>query len=212
MKKGKAYVISNAVVIFSARGPKSVTMDEVAAVAGISKRTLYGMFATKELLVAAVAESLVFKNEQFVRICTGMSPNALIELNNLLTHINKLLLASTPVLLYELKKYYPQTYEFLDNFINTMLIAFVNKNIERGIAEGIYRPEVEKEGAGSLYCWQLKKAMEDCSYCTEDIQEMVFFVHNFFIHGILNAKGLKLLTTKPEAHSDENSGEGKMMV
>jgi AcrR family transcriptional regulator len=46
-------LVATAAKLFSARGVQAVSMDDIAAAAGFTKRTLYYHFATKDALVAA---------------------------------------------------------------------------------------------------------------------------------------------------------------
>ncbi|HTQ70593.1 MAG TPA: TetR/AcrR family transcriptional regulator [Acidocella sp.] len=62
----KALIFSVAEGLFGARGCEKVTMSEIAAQVGMSKRTLYVLFPDKgELLKALVASSYIWPEEAF---------------------------------------------------------------------------------------------------------------------------------------------------
>lgn len=193
MQKRKNDVIRKATHIFSLYGPKSATMEQVATSVGISKRTLYEMFETKNVLVMAVAEGLLEKNKQFARVCGSMSPNALIELNNLFTHIHDLLLATTSHFLFELKRFYPDAYQLLENYSLAMLTDFMNKNLARGAAEEIYQAGIENRDTGRFYHWLLKMIIENISPGNENTKWVITHIHDFLVHGIINAEGERML-------------------
>ncbi|MBP7555345.1 MAG: TetR/AcrR family transcriptional regulator [Chitinophagaceae bacterium] len=193
MQKRKADVIRKATQVFSLYGPRTANMNQVATKAGVSKRTLYKMFPAKEYLVVAVAEQLIKKNNQFSRVCRSMSPNALIELKNLFVHINNLLLQTPPHFVIEIKKYYQEAYQILEKYSHNMVTDFIRKNMERGMTEGIYRSGIETQATGHLYYWLLRMTTEDMSLGKANIPGVVASIHDFFIHGVINAEGEKLL-------------------
>lgn len=52
-----AHILRVAAILFEARGYAAVTMEQVAAEAGVSKRTLYKYFAAKEAMLEQVLEA-----------------------------------------------------------------------------------------------------------------------------------------------------------
>jgi len=62
---GKRYVIlEGAIKVFTKNGFKATSMDEIADVAGVSKRTIYNHFFSKEgLFQAIVSDYVEFRNE-----------------------------------------------------------------------------------------------------------------------------------------------------
>lgn len=191
--KGKPDVIRKATEVFSLHGPKSASMELVAMKAGVSKRSLYEWFNTKERLVLEVVNALLEKTNQFSRVCRSMSPNALIELNHLFTHIHQLMREATPQFLFELRKYYSEAYQLLESYSHRMVTGFIESNLERGVVEAIYRRGVEGQRIGQLYYWLLKMTMEDISMGRVDIPDNVSHIHEFLVHGIINADGDRLL-------------------
>lgn len=62
----KAAVFAAAENLFCARGYESVTMDEIAVVAGMSKRTLYQLFSDKgQLLRELISSSYIWPEGAF---------------------------------------------------------------------------------------------------------------------------------------------------
>ena len=58
-------IILAAVELFTTNGIKSITMDEIAASLGISKRTLYEVFPDKETLL----EECILKSQKENGVC-----------------------------------------------------------------------------------------------------------------------------------------------
>ena len=63
-EKKRLQIIASAEALFASSGLESTSMDQIAAHAGVSKRTVYNHFATKTELFAAILEAMFGKVEQ----------------------------------------------------------------------------------------------------------------------------------------------------
>jgi AcrR family transcriptional regulator len=178
----KSHILESASFIFSQHGAKATSMDDIAHHYGISKRTLYQYFDSKDKLVLKCIENIV-------------SPDAITEMSNFFQHVQNTMDSITPVLCRELKKYYPAVWQLLVDYKNNVLVPFINQNLNRGITEEVYRACFNKKATGWLYLWHLQNAMEDASLSGEDRQQLVDYANSFFLHGILTPKGLKMVLT-----------------
>ena len=70
-------IIDTAVEAFTKHGIKSITMDEIAASLGISKRTLYEVFSDKETLLEACVLRRQEKEEQYLKEILAVASNVL---------------------------------------------------------------------------------------------------------------------------------------
>jgi len=61
MSKKRQAILSGATEAFRREGYESASMDRIAEVAGVSKRTVYNHFGSKDALFAAVVEELIEK-------------------------------------------------------------------------------------------------------------------------------------------------------
>lgn len=144
-------ILEKAGKMFIDLGFKSVTMDDISNELGMSKKTLYKFFSSKNALVeestAVFHDSLLEVIDQIV--AKEMNPIAQnFEIQNVLKEMFKNA-ASSPV--YQLKKYYPKVYKKL---MEKEAIAFSKcskENIERGIAQGYYRENIEIEVCSQFY-------------------------------------------------------------
>lgn len=67
-EKKRLQIITAAEILFAAGGLDATSMDQIAAHAGVSKRTVYNHFATKTDLFAAILEAMFGKVDQGPRI------------------------------------------------------------------------------------------------------------------------------------------------
>ena len=61
-------------------GIRSITMDEIAAQLGISKKTIYQFFTDKDAMVEAVVNEVISRNEEDCRGFTHTAENAVHEI------------------------------------------------------------------------------------------------------------------------------------
>lgn len=200
MKDKANNIIEKATKLFIQNGLHSVSMDEVALYSGISKKTLYENFQSKELLVNTIVQQIILKISKFIRLCADISPNAITEMENISSYAIDLPEMMTPVFMRDLKKYYPEAYVQLRIFRNNSIMPFIQTCLQRGIEEEIFRPDIDKTNIVWLYCWQLQNALEGDSFLP-DAKKVITDINDLFLHGILNAKGFKLLSMKSQKES-----------
>ena len=154
-------------------------------------------------MVKTIVQKLISKTSKYIRLCPDISPNAIKEIENFSEHILAVLEILTPKFIRDLKKYYPEAYTQLIVFRDNSIIPYIERCLNRGITEEIFRPEINKRNTGWLYCWQIQNALEgDTSHA--DVNKIIENANDLFLHGILNSKGLKLLTMNKQ---NENTGQ-----
>src|SRR5690606_5463988 len=109
----KAKIIGKAAEMFLNVGFKSITMDDIAAKMGISKKTLYKYFENKEVLVYETTMS--FQDQIHVEITSiiNQNYNPIRELFEIKKRIQSFFQIADTSPLYQLKKHYPETHEKL---------------------------------------------------------------------------------------------------
>jgi AcrR family transcriptional regulator len=210
MKDKANNIIEKATTLFMQNGLHPVSMDDIASNSGISKKTLYENFQSKEIMVKTIVQKLISNTSKYIRLCPDISPNAVKELENFSEHILGVLEILTQKFIRDLKKYYPEAYTQLVVFRDNSIIPYLESCLTRGIREEIFRPEISKRNTGWLYCWQIQNALEsDMSHA--DVTRIIENANDLYLHGILNSKGLKLLTMNKEnesARQKEKPGTG----
>ena len=203
MKDKTDNIVEKATKLFMQNGLHSVSMDNIASYCGISKKTLYESFQSKEMLVKTIVQQLISKTSKYIRLCPEISPNAIKEIENFSEHILDALEILTPKFIRDLKKYYPNAYTQLIVFRVNSIIPYLESCLNRGITEEIFRPDVNKRNTGWLYCWQIQNVLEgDTSRA--DVNRIIENTNDLFLHGILNSKGQRLLSMNKK---NENTGQ-----
>jgi len=124
-------------------GVKHVTMDELANQLGISKKTIYHYFKDKDSLVCSVVENELTNHELFCNQSVMAADNAVHEIFLLMSVIQEMFNRMNSLALFEIEKYYPEAYEKIKNHKDQYIFSMISTNLEKGIAEGLYRKDVD---------------------------------------------------------------------
>ena len=136
--------------LFMSNGCKSVTMDEVAAANGISKRTLYEHFKDKTNLLE---ECLLMMEEKMKMLGEKAfsGSKSIIELVCLEHESQSDMMINMRIRFFEeLKKYYPALYEKMHKRLTDFHKVTTRKFLERGQKEGLFLINIDMEVVGRM--------------------------------------------------------------
>lgn len=184
-------IILAAVELFTTNGIKSITMDEIAASLGISKRTLYEVFPDKETLL----EECILKSQKdgdiFVKGVIETSGNVLEVLLRCYQWSIERFHATNKKFFEDIKKY-PKAYQLMKNNRNWSSEDTVNF-FKEGVKQGIFRDDVNFAIINLLVRDQLDLLMNS-DICNEysflEVYESIMFT---FLRGISTEKGARVL-------------------
>ena len=144
-------IIANATELFLTKGFKSVTMDDLASSMGMSKKTIYTYFKTKNDLVNEVSDYLFdIINTGIDQIC-AQDHNPIEELYTINDFVQKNLKNENSSPLYQLQKYYPKTHSELIKKQFNVAHECILGNLKKGIKAQIYREGLDIEFISRLY-------------------------------------------------------------
>jgi len=131
---------------FFTEGFTAVTMDEMARELGMSKKTLYRLFPSKDVLLRAVMQKFVGEVEAATdRILEDPETNCLSKLSRLLRFIAMQMLRIHPPFLLDLQRSAHPVWAELDEWRRRRVISKFAVLIEQGIAEGVFRDDLNKD-------------------------------------------------------------------
>ena len=184
-------IIDTAMNAFRERGIRLVTMDDVAAELGISKRTLYEIFEKKEdLLYEAVVMFHETRSEQMemkMANCKNVIEIILDVYKMKVEEFHK----TNPLFYVDLVRY-PRVGRFLTQQ-NLQIRSKMEKFIERGISEGYFRSDVNYELTGRLFDALGTYVVDNQlyrQYSIEDIFHGLIFVS---LRGLCTERGVRAL-------------------
>lgn len=151
MDSKKLDILLRSTAVFLRLGIKSVTMDDLARELGMSKKTIYRFFKDKNELVVAIIREKVNKDCEVASCVQGGQVNAIEEMFQISEFITEELKNVTPTVFFDLKKYHPEAWEILEKHKWEFVRSLIKSNIERGIAEGLYRKNCDAEILSIMY-------------------------------------------------------------
>lgn len=199
----KELILKKAGETFLKYGFKSVTMDDIANDLGISKKTIYKHFKNKVELVDSAISYLHESMHKTVLIVCSKGFNAIQENFEIKKIFSELFKNSDNSPMYQLQKYYPETYAKIMKDEFSMFKNCILQNIEKGIFEGLYRKNLDKELTTKFY-FSLMLSVHDTNlytYNKNTINRLELKALEYHIRAIATLKGLKILEEQLEKNS-----------
>ena len=182
--------------MFYRLGIRSVSIDDICHELGISKKTFYVYFASKDELVEQLLSANVSKLEQKMR--TTMESSDFSEIVRKFTQwvtCEQEDVRKVPQLVYDLKKYYPQQYQAFQRQSFDIQQRYIEQFIEQGLKAGLVRANINKEYTSHLFAKIYTDALRDFDKIESKGQNLPQFSRvatDILIRGILSEEGLKL--------------------
>jgi Transcriptional regulator len=191
----KERILEKATDLFMRYGIRSITMDEIAAQLGISKKTIYQFFTDKDAMVEAVVNDEMWRNEEGCREFSLEAENAVHEIFLAMDGMQEMLKTMNPQLMYDLEKHHPAAYKRLKQYKYQFLFTVVKENLERGVREDVYRSDLNIElttrhRIEMAFMPFNQEAFPQNKYpMNQTCQDLAVL----FMHSVCNARGKKLI-------------------
>ncbi len=180
--------------LFMQFGLKSVSMDDIANSLGISKKTIYQFYQDKDALVDDVIASVIAHNQTCCETDQQNADNAVHEIFLAMDFIMEIFRSMNPSLLFDMQKYYPVAFAKFSKHKNDYLYGMVKQNLQRGIAEELYRDDllVEVMARFRVESMMLPFNPEFHTKVKQslDLIEQELTLH--FLYGMVSPKGYKM--------------------
>ena len=147
----KKKILHNATELFLNIGFKSVTMDDIAANSGISKKTIYAHFANKIQLVEAATLHIFDIISKGIDIIHEQQQNPIIELFEIKRFVMKHLKDEKSSPQYQLQKYYPKIFKNLKQKQFELMQELFKDNLTKGIEQKLYRNDIDIDFTARIY-------------------------------------------------------------
>jgi AcrR family transcriptional regulator len=147
----KEKIMSKASDLFMKLGFKSVTMDDIAGEMGISKKTIYKFFSNKEILIEEITALIHSEIHEIIGQIVAQNFNAIEENYQIRKMFKEMFQSADTSPVYQLKKHYPSIFEKVMVMEMNECNTLFKKNIEKGIAQGLYRKEIPVETFVKFY-------------------------------------------------------------
>ncbi len=188
-------IISNAAMLFTSFGIRNTSMQKLAKETGISTKTLYSKFPNKDSLVRALVEIGIQKDKVELNRVRGSKEFAIEELLIIRQYFFLKTKSLYPGLIEDLRKFYPDTYRLVSEFLETYRKDWLLENFQRGIKEGHYKRE-NNSNILSKYLIELTlMVLSRSTLLSDEIERDRVYTVLFenFMYGMTTAKGSQFL-------------------
>jgi AcrR family transcriptional regulator len=188
-------IIAEAIRVFMTYGIKSVTMDDIARHMRMSKKTLYQYVSDKNDLVKRCLDHDCQVTEETVNAILEKKLNAIEENFEISKHIVEDLKNIHPSIFYDLEKYYPDAWNTMHELRHDFVAEVMEKNMVRGIKEGLYREDLNVKIITRLWVARLNIIFDPNIFSMGEF-ELAEVYRQMFLHhvrGIASAKGVKYI-------------------
>ena len=186
-------IMTKAFELFKRYGMRSVTMDEVAGQCGVSKKTVYQYFEDKESLVDVIMKTMIDRAEANCTACNLTADNAVHEIFMAMDMVQEMFDGVNPTMMYDLRKYHGTAFARLNDHKQKFMYSTIKKNIERGIAEELYRTDMNIEIVTIFQLHTMTLVFEEDIFSKTKISiiEIDTELTLFSLHGMATTKGIK---------------------
>jgi AcrR family transcriptional regulator len=198
----KDTILEKAMELYLKLGFKGVTLDDIAQEMSISKKTIYQHFANRNELIEAVAKKIMEEIKCDIDTLSQGQMDPMEEMFAIRRYLRKSLEGKFQLPIYQLTKFFPEIAQKLKRDQFDKMYHSVLDNLNRGIALGLYRAEINLEFVTRIYFAGVTGTKD-----TDLFPETQFNIHTvtnmyleYHLRAICTPKGLTLL----EKHLKEN--------
>jgi AcrR family transcriptional regulator len=202
-------ILTKARELFFSYGLKSVSMDDLAKLAGISKKTIYQAFADKNSLVNKIVEDLIQCHYRLFKEVQGTAKDAVDEVLKQASEPFDTWASVSQSFFYELQRSFPEAWQKLEQHKQGTYRAGIVSNLERGMAEGLYRDDLDVAFIADVRLHQLTTALQPAAFTDRrlNVGQLVNSLTLFYLHGITTTKGKTLLNKYVKNRNENRSGK-----
>lgn len=182
--------------MFFRLGIRSVSIDDICRELGMSKKTFYVYFESKDALIEQMLNSNIAYIAGKMEDLLAMGDfRQLVKAFIKRQEAEKNDVRRVPQLVYDLKKYYPRQFaDFQTKCFETQK-GYIMRYLELGVAQGLVRANLDIELTAVLFAKIHSDAIRDFEIIEAHNHNMHQLAHtamDVFVRGVLSEEGLKL--------------------
>ncbi len=178
-------------------GIRSVSIDDLCKELGISKKTFYVYFPSKDELVGEILHVNEQKMTREVQhlVMDKTVVQCIVDWTKIAKQTEKST-HQTPPMLYDLKKYYPTLHQEHLQRMRKMMQQFLVQFLKKGQGEGIFRKEIDIEVAAMLLLdthLMLAERAERLKMKPQDVRHFGKTTMDILLRGMFTVEGLETI-------------------
>ena len=191
-EREKAKILEIAAQKMMRVGVRSVSIDDLCQEMGISKKTFYVYYESKEALI----EDFLLEHEarMYANAQREMKNKSVLDIMRHFMQLQKKVkdVRQIPTLVYDLQKYYPKQFNTYLRTMHENVLRSVTIMLTTGQIEGIFREDLDIERTSrvfaNLHSIMMDKMLANPSHPT--IVSDTKYALDIFLRGIVSAKGV----------------------
>jgi len=201
----KEVILKKSLELFTNNGFKSVTMDDIAAELGISKKTIYQHFSSKNELIGSTVDFVYDSAMNQLKNIVGKSESPIhehFEMKSCVADMFGQKINAATV--YQFNKYYPKLAERLRKRRYQDFEFTIIRNLREGVNKGYYRKEMDIDFIGKVFFLSSSAFFHDEAFMdlqnTQSIDDLDAKFTEYHLRGIVTPKGLEILEQLLKTH------------
>jgi len=196
MNEQKQHIIKTAGELFFRLGIRSVSIDDICREMGMSKKTFYVYFESKDALI----EQMLQANLAYIE----GKMKEILELNDFRQIVKRFLkrqaeekndVRRVPQLVYDLKKYYPRQFAEFQQQCFELHQHYIEQYLELGISQGLVRANLIIKITALIFARIYSsdiRDFEELEAQNHNMHQLGYATMDILVRGILSEEGLKL--------------------
>ena len=191
----KEDIVKRALNDFMQYGFKTFTMDDLANKMEMSKKTLYEYFPSKQDLVDACLDYALEMSCTNVTTFVQGEGSVIENVYRNQKKVQEVFNINSDRPIWELQKYYPKTYERMKSEFAKTDALFIDKLLEKGWQEGLFRKDINVNFCKVFYTsvQRLRSITHTFPEREFPFWETIYTILEYFFRILVNEKGLKEL-------------------
>lgn len=173
--------------VFTTNCISRYTMDDLSAQLGISKKTLYRFYASRQELVDQVCNRVADEYEASMKPWDDAGISNLKKLLGLISNVVGFCKRVSPDFFQDLRRHYPVQYIELNLKLEQTLTGRIRQLLQAGVQEGVFRNSLHPELVMSIWQQHLQKDFEYAAQLVNDYSKDEVFRQAvyLFLYGII---------------------------
>ena len=184
-------IVATATKLFQQHGIKHVRMDDVASELGISKRTLYGVFADKEAILLEVVKLTSEAMSQGIMEIVSSGTNVIEQIFMLYKRVIEYTREVNELFFVELIRYTEVEAYFAQNYVAHM--ECMKAWLQQGVEQGLLRDDINDDVFLRQDGFQIDKLMRNSAVRTYEPKVIYNSVVLVLLRGMATEKGMSVV-------------------
>lgn len=185
----KQRILQEAFRLIYQSGIKNVTMDDLARHLGMSKKTFYVYYSSKDELIHEIIQ--VELSNKSPCLFYNDYEDVIAQMVALMEHGANMLASINPLVFSDLQKYYPRTWALVETHLSVDCDAQIKEQLTKGIQQGYFRPDIDVEILSTLRRIELLSSFDQKYFPAfkYSVSQVVYQHTEHFIYGLCTEKG-----------------------